>query len=514
MSGRARRAASPPAPPRQKGCARRRRSSSGRSRDDLHAPGDLDPRRRPRRRAAGRARRGARAPRRRRRRSSAPGSRGARGRLERLGDDDPGAGGGAPARAPRGRPGRAPASRPARTTASFSPAMSRTVGPSQRVCSSPTLVSTTTGAPSTFVASCRPPRPASTTATSTSWRASSANAAAVTSSNCVTRSSPSSVRSTLAAAAAARCTAAREGVGRRGRRRRSGSARRSVFRCGDRNAPARTPCASSSAAHIRTVDDLPLVPTTWIAANRSCGLPSDGQQPPHPLEPEAHAEQLEREQVGLGVLEAPRLPLQGLQLPLEACRACRARPRRRRPAPWRRSPGWRACPRRARSPSRSVARCARGAARRRLDVDRLGLEHRDVAAGDADRRDRLAAVGRPLDAREPRDVLGGAVVAGRLEAGAARPCRRPRRRGRASRAAPASPRSRARPRSSAASSRSARRPRGSGGPCSRPSAPGMCDQISSVTNGMIGMRERERLARARAAPARRRRGCRPRTAAA
>ena len=34
---------------------------------------------------------------------------------------------------------------PGCTTASFSPAMSRTVGPSQRVCSSPTFVSTTTG---------------------------------------------------------------------------------------------------------------------------------------------------------------------------------------------------------------------------------------------------------------------------------------------------------------------------------------------------------------------------------
>ncbi len=42
---------------------------------------------------------------------------------------------------------------PSRTTASFSPAMSAIVGPSQRVCSNPTLVSTTTCAPSTFVAS-------------------------------------------------------------------------------------------------------------------------------------------------------------------------------------------------------------------------------------------------------------------------------------------------------------------------------------------------------------------------
>ena len=97
---------------------------------------------------------------------------------------------------------------PGRTTASFSPAMSAIVGPSQRVCSSPTLVSTTTGAPSTLVASQRPPRPASTTATSTSRRASSENAAAVSSSNCVTRSPSGDVRSTFAAAAAVRWIAA------------------------------------------------------------------------------------------------------------------------------------------------------------------------------------------------------------------------------------------------------------------------------------------------------------------
>src|SRR3954470_6540401 len=51
--------------------------------------------------------------------------------------------------------------------------MSAIVGPSQRVCSRPTLVSTTTGASSTLVASQRPPRPASITATSPPRRASS-----------------------------------------------------------------------------------------------------------------------------------------------------------------------------------------------------------------------------------------------------------------------------------------------------------------------------------------------------
>ncbi len=160
-----------------------------------------------------------------------------------------------------------------RTTASFSRAMSATVGPSQRVCSRPTLVSTTTGARSTPVASWRPPRPASTTATSTPRRASSSNAAAVISSNWVTRSPGSSPRSTFAAAAAARCTAAPNASGSRSRspiRIRSAN----VVRCGERNAPVRTPCASSSAAVMRTVELLPFVPTTWIALKRSCGVPS------------------------------------------------------------------------------------------------------------------------------------------------------------------------------------------------------------------------------------------------
>ena len=44
--------------------------------------------------------------------------------------------------------------------------------------------------------------------------------------------------------------------------------------CGERQAPAATPCASSSAAVIRVTEDLPLVPTTWIEAKRCWGIPS------------------------------------------------------------------------------------------------------------------------------------------------------------------------------------------------------------------------------------------------
>ena len=52
-------------------------------------------------------------------------------------------------------------------TASFSFAISSGVSPSTSVCSSATFVSRTTGASTTFVASSRPPSPASMTATST-----------------------------------------------------------------------------------------------------------------------------------------------------------------------------------------------------------------------------------------------------------------------------------------------------------------------------------------------------------
>ena len=113
----------------------------------------------------------------------------------------------------------------------------------------------------------RPPRPRR------SRRASSSNAAAVSSSNWVTRSPSAEVRSTFAAAAAARWIAAPNSAPERSAsptRMRSAN----VVRCGDRYAPVRTPCASSSAAVKRTVEDLPLVPTTWTARKRSCGEPS------------------------------------------------------------------------------------------------------------------------------------------------------------------------------------------------------------------------------------------------
>ena len=70
------------------------------------------------------------------------------------------------------------------------------------------MVSTWTFDGITFVASKRPPRPASITATSTPRRASSWYAAAVSASNWVTWSSGLGVRFTSSAACAARVTAA------------------------------------------------------------------------------------------------------------------------------------------------------------------------------------------------------------------------------------------------------------------------------------------------------------------
>ena len=223
--------------------------------------------------------------------------------------------------------------------------MSAIVGPSQRVCSNPTLVSTTTGAPRTFVASQRPPRPASITATSTSRRASSENAAAVSSSNWVTRSPPVSVRSTFAAAAAARWTAAPNASGARSAspiRIRSAN----VVRCGDTYAPVRTPCASSSAAVNRTVDDLPFVPTTWTARKRSCGEPSAVSSRRMRSNPKRIPNSSSERRCSSARPRSHAF-MKARPAPCAASRACRARPGPRPRAPWPRSPGWRACSRRA-----------------------------------------------------------------------------------------------------------------------------------------------------------------------
>ena len=119
--------------------------------------------------------------------------------------------------------------------------------------SSETFVRTTTGASSTLVASSRPPRPASTTATSTPASANEASAAAVSVSNWV-----APVRS---AAARTRPTAASKSASAPSTWIRSLQPRT----CGEVYAPVRSPSARSSAAIALVVVDLPFVPTTWIA---------------------------------------------------------------------------------------------------------------------------------------------------------------------------------------------------------------------------------------------------------
>jgi len=139
------------------------------------------------------------------------------------------------------------------TTASFSVAICSTVSPRTSVCSSPTLVSRTTRERRTFVASWRPPSPASTTATSTPASAKAVSAAAVIDSNWVAR--------TLSAAARTRRNAAGKSAQRPPIRIRSSHART----WGESVAPTPRPSPSSSCSIVTVAVDFPFVPTTWIA---------------------------------------------------------------------------------------------------------------------------------------------------------------------------------------------------------------------------------------------------------
>ena len=132
------------------------------------------------------------------------------------------------------------------------------------MCSSETFVSTTTRvASSTFVASCRPPSPASTAAASTSAARNATKAAAVSTSNCVASN-----------ALGRRPHRARAAPRGRPRCRRRGSAPTTSGRAATGTRPAETPCARSSSSTIRVVVDLPFVPTTWTAGRPTCGWPS------------------------------------------------------------------------------------------------------------------------------------------------------------------------------------------------------------------------------------------------
>ena len=69
----------------------------------------------------------------------------------------------------------------------------------------------------------------------------------------------------------------------------------------------RRPWRCRIAAVIRVVEDLPLVPSTWIVSKARSGEPSDGHHAPHPVQAEAHAEQLQRAQAALGARLGPAI---------------------------------------------------------------------------------------------------------------------------------------------------------------------------------------------------------------
>ena len=105
---------------------------------------------------------------------------------------------------------------------------------------------------------------------------------------------------------------------------------------------------------MRTVEDLPFVPTTWTAWKRSCGEPSTVSSRRMRSSPKRMPNSSSESRCSSARPSVPRA-------------SCAARPaparrrvellalglRRRRPAPWPRSPGWPACPRRARSRPRT-----------------------------------------------------------------------------------------------------------------------------------------------------------------
>ena len=247
------------------------------------------------------------------------------------------------------------------------------------------------------------------------------------------------------------------------------------------------------AAVMRTVEDLPFVPTTWIDVKRALRA-SRAPSSAGASDPGRSASRTARARAGGSPL-APgsRARSQRLQLGRAAARACRARPARRRAAPWPRSPRWPACPRRARSRHSISARCSRLASlgRRRIERRRRPAPRRPRrgSATEATGSPPSGASSRRASRATERDHV---LVALGDQPGRQDGARRHLDARRASRAAPARPRSRARP----APRRPRRRQAGSrptaSRPASSPSAPGRSDQISSVTNGISGMRHLRR----------------------
>ena len=166
-------------------------------------------------------------------------------------------------------------------------------------------MSTTSGARRTPVASWRPPSPASTTATSTPRRASSSNAAAVSTSNWVTRSPSCEPAVDLRGRLGRALHGGAEGVGPQvgiadpdplgeaGEMRREVRAGAHAVRLEQRGRHPHGRALAVRADHVDRAEAL------LRRAERR-------EQPAHALQPEAHPEQLEAEQVLLGARGAPR----------------------------------------------------------------------------------------------------------------------------------------------------------------------------------------------------------------
>ena len=153
----------------------------------------------------------------------------------------------------------------------FSAAISSTVPPSSLVWSSEIGVMIATTPSATFVESCRPPTPTSSTITSTGVSAKIAKAMPVrTSKKDIATGCLSSTSWTYG------MTSSYAVTNRSGSMGAPSTQIRSLIetRCGLVNRPVRRPRARSSASVIRAVDVLPLVPVIWMTGQARCGSPS------------------------------------------------------------------------------------------------------------------------------------------------------------------------------------------------------------------------------------------------
>ena len=268
--------------------------------------------------------------------------------------------------------------------------MSGIVGPSQRVCSSPTFVSTTTGARSTPVASWRPPRPGLDDRDLDPAPR-----------ELVERRGGDQLELGHAVAGLQPAVDLRGG--------RGGALHGGAERVGLEVGVA-DPDPLGEGRQVRReeragADAVRLEQRGGHADRRALAVRADdvdrgeallrraerGQQPAHPLQAEAHAEQLEAEQVLLGALGASSVTAR--RAPRAAARACRARPA---------TTGLGRLGHEALvgelllgardlgvQPGAALLDPARGGA----EVDGVGRQHGDRAARHRDRRDRLAAAG-------------------------------------------------------------------------------------------------------------------------